>query len=389
MTEFPLPGREELNDAAHPALPPELTVEMSRLYNAGFSLIPLGGGDGKKSIVRFGSRRRLPLQVVVNRMLAGGTRTYGIRLGGLLVVDVDTDTPEARAYVDAHFGSSPVRTLTRRGFHLYFRHAGDKPTDVHLPNIQIEFKSGDNSYVVAAGSTRPDGGSYEADGRLVSPKSLPWFAERGASERKKGADKHERVQRGLRHTALKKRARELALVAESFDDFLSDLIAFRDWEIEEPVEFADSVMESLALWFWDKREAGMLWSRENSGVFIHRHPITVLAQRGDSLALLLYNVVVAIHGHRPDREFALSPDGIRKSGRIKAGREQLYTAIHLLVELGLLDRTTTARGKRLFYRYRLGSPWLKGNGREGSSLTLVPDTGTSLTASNKTMGKVA
>jgi hypothetical protein len=133
MTELKLAICEGLNDAAHPALPPELTVEMTRLYNAGFSLIPLGGGDGKRSIVRFGSRRRLPLEVVVNRMLAGGTRTYGIRLGGLLVVDVDTDTPEARAYVEAHFGSSPVRTLTPRGFHLYFRHAGEKPNDVHLP----------------------------------------------------------------------------------------------------------------------------------------------------------------------------------------------------------------------------------------------------------------
>lgn len=226
MTELRDPKGEGPNDAAHPSLPPELTVEMTRLYNAGFSLIPLGGGDGKKSTVKFGSRRRLPLQLVVNRMLAGGSHTFGIRLGGLMVVDVDTDTPEARAYVEAHFGSSPARTLTRRGFHFYFRHAGEKPRDVDLPNIKIEFKSGDNSYVVAAGSKRPDGGSYEADGRLVSPKSLPWFVERDAFNRKKSSDHSgsvERVQRGLRHTALKKRARELALVAQCFDDVVSDL----------------------------------------------------------------------------------------------------------------------------------------------------------------------
>jgi hypothetical protein len=223
----------------------------------------------------------------------------------------------------------------------------------------------------------------------VAPKSLPWFAELSALEGAKRSEKQERVQRGLRHTALKKRARELALVAECFDDFVCDLIAFRDWEIEEPAEFSDSAMECLARWFWDKREAGMLWSRENSGVFIHRHSIRVLAERGDSLALLLYSVVAAIHGHRPDKEFALSPDGLRKSRRIKAGREQLYAAIHLLVELGLLDRTTIARGKRLFYRYRLGAPWLEERVGEGSSLTLVPDTGTSLVANNKTMGKVA
>lgn len=48
---------------------------------------------------------------------AACSETYGIRLGGALVVDIDTDTPEARAFVNAHFPKSPVRVKTARGWH--------------------------------------------------------------------------------------------------------------------------------------------------------------------------------------------------------------------------------------------------------------------------------
>lgn len=368
------------DDASHPGLPPELTMEMSRLYSAGYSLLPLGGDGGKKATVRFEDRNRLPLSRVINRMLGGGSQTYGIRLGGLLVIDVDTDTAEARAYVQANFGSSPVQTRTKRGFHLYFRHVGKKPNDIRLPNVAIEFKSGENSYVVGPCSVRPDdGGQYVAHGRLNSPKNLPWFVDRRTAAVTLDCDgKAPTVGRGFRHKALKKRARELALVADGLHEVADDLKAFRDWEIEEPADFPDKMVEKMAEWFWEKRETGMLWGKTNSGVFVHRHPISLLARQGNALALMVYNVVLATHGHKGGKEFALCPDGLRVSGRVKAGRHQLYAAIHLLVDLGLLTRRAIPIGKRISYRYQIAAPWLAGERAEGSFLTLVSDGGTSM-----------
>lgn len=382
---------QDAGDASCAGLPPELTTEMSRLYSAGFSLLPLGGEDGKTAIAKFRDRKRLSLGLVIDRMSGGGSQTYGIRLGGLLVIDVDTDTPEARAYVETNFGSSPVKTLTRRGYHLYFRHAGKRPKDVSLPNVAIEFKAGDNLYVVGAGSVRPDGnGRYVAQGPLISPKELPWFVDRrafGKSESNEGKT-GSTVGRGFRHNALKRRARELALVADSLQEVVDDLIAFRDWEIEEPAEFSDEVIKNLAAWFWDKRENGRLWGKKNSGVFVHRHPITVLARQGYSLALMVYTVVLSFHGHKGGEEFALSPDGLRTSGHIKAGRHQLYSAIHLLVNLGLLTRRSIPVGRRTSYRYQIAAPWLLGERGERSFLTLVSDAGTSMSVL-ETQEKVA
>lgn len=94
MTGAPdkLPG----DDAAHPRLSPVLTSEMTRLFSAGYSLLPLGSPDGKKPIMAFRGRKRFPLSRVVDKMAGAGSKTYGIRLKGLLVVDVDSDTPQAR-----------------------------------------------------------------------------------------------------------------------------------------------------------------------------------------------------------------------------------------------------------------------------------------------------
>ena len=143
------------DDAAHPRLSAELTTLMTQLFSAGFSLLPLGGSNGKKPIVEFKGRKRLPLGVIVNRMAAGGSLTYGIRLDGLLVIDVDTDAPEARAYVEHRFAASGARTRTKRGFHLYYQFIDGKPPKaVRLPNIAIDFKTGRNSVNSGAQTTR-------------------------------------------------------------------------------------------------------------------------------------------------------------------------------------------------------------------------------------------
>src|SRR5690606_21945337 len=103
---------------------------------------------------------------------AGDSSTYGIRLEGLRVVDVDSDTPEARVYVENYIGHSPYRVKTSRGYHLWFRHKGEKPQNVRNAFIAIDFKTGGNQQVVGPRSIRPDKVVYQAIADLPHPSEL-------------------------------------------------------------------------------------------------------------------------------------------------------------------------------------------------------------------------
>ncbi|RUT97316.1 bifunctional DNA primase/polymerase, partial [Mesorhizobium sp. M7A.T.Ca.TU.009.02.1.1] len=303
-------GRQGIysDEAAHASLPALLTAELGRLFQAGFSLLPLGGDDGKKPIVAFKDRSRLPLGLVVNRMAGAGSNTFGIRLEGLLVVDVDTDTPKARAYVEMRFGTSPVSTKTSRGFHLYFRHNGSKPPSVDRPDIKIDFKAGGNEFVVGAHSERPDGSIYWPIGKLVSFSGLPELFDREVPGIEL-AKTNGRFPIGCRREMLKRRARQLALRADTFDDLVQNLVGFREWEIERPEDFSDGEISEMAAWFWKKRDSGKLWSGSNSVVMIERTVIDKLVADGEFTAYGLYSHLKAIHPAE-GAKFAIVPDGL-------------------------------------------------------------------------------
>lgn len=373
-------SRNQEIDPAHPRLPAALTSEMSRLFSSGYSLVPLGGPDGKKPIVAFRDRKRFPLSLVIERMGAAASCTFGIRLKGLLVVDVDTDTPQARQYVKKRFGTSPFVVRTSRGYHIYFRHTGPKPPRVRLSEIAIDFKSGENEFVVGPQSQRPDGTVYMAEAALVAAESLPIFEDRQAvmaNGPKPPVEKDGRIQEGERHSALKRHAGELISTAATLEQFTRDLLAFRDRKLDGPGDFGDDQVSSLAHWFWEKREKGGLWAGLDSVVKIHRSVIHELASRGKGLALALYSVLVAEHGHVRGKTFAIVPDALRASCRLKGGRRQIYLAIDELVELDLLVCVSYPRGKRNWRNYRLGSEKIGRRG-ERSNLTLVSSEDTNI-----------
>jgi hypothetical protein len=366
--------------ADHSQLSPVLTSEMSRLFSSGYALLPLGGPDGKQPTVSFRGRKRLPLGLVLDKLAAAGSLSYGIRLKGVLVVDVDTDTPEARDYVACRFGTSPCKTRTSRGFHLYFRHVGSKPPQVRLPGISIDFKSGDNEYVVGPQSERPNGVVYWPEGRLQALQSLPWFQDHGCP-----AESADRIvgeprlyPEGTRHTLLKQEARALALSSATFEEASARLTEFRDTRLESPNDFPAPRLDGLLKWFWDRRQDGSLWGGQNSTVNFHRPDLNVLFAKGNNLATTLYVLLVTDHGHKKDAEFAIVPDALRSSGRLTSGRRQIYLAIKALEELELIVCVRRPGGKRNNSVFRLERP--KGEGERGrrSILTLVSREDTTL-----------
>ena len=346
---------------------------MRRLYEAGFSLIPLGRENGKKPLVSGWTGRRLPLVTVIKRMQETGSTTYGLRLNDLTVVDCDTDNAETRQLVRERFGATPVMVRTARGVHYYFKTGDKEPLSIQHPGIAIDFKTGGNQFVVGPGSIRPDGIVYTHIGQpLSSPGLLPVFRDNVPPERTYGG----KVAKGHRNTTLSQHARQLAPCCDSEHEIFDNLIGFRDLECDDPGSVPDREVQGIAAWAWKLRCENRLWEGRNSVVGLNRLVLDRLAQhKYGADALMLHSIVAARHGHIPGKLFAIVPDAMIESKLISFSRNRAYRAIRTLIELGLLLLAKKGRVREPNI-YRLLHPAFPYNqGGEGLSITLVSNTG--------------
>ncbi|MEH3125545.1 bifunctional DNA primase/polymerase [Agrobacterium cavarae] len=347
----------------HPKLSHVLTGELFRLHNAGFSLLPLG--LKREPLVKFSTAvgkptKRLPLSLVIEKMAGAGSANYAIRLDGLLVVDVDTDTPEARSYVERRFGNSAVQVKSPRGIHHYYQHDGKAPKAIRLPGISIDFKAGCQSLIAGPYAERADGQQYlPLKGKLLSVSALPLFTDNDLAEEEDFEEPMPRsatgkVARGDRHQSLKKRGMQLVHTAEDEADLFDNLRLFRDWECDFPEEVPDSEIVSLARWFWFKRCNNEIWGGRNSPMGMTRASFDQLinVRYGDQ-AWLLYSFVHSNHEH-VGREFSIVPEAILAAGKLQAlSKKDIYRAAKILVDQKLLSRRTVRDGKTCKYLYRI------------------------------------
>lgn len=354
-----------------PQLSHVLTGELARLFRKGFWLVPLGLKrtplvrltDGQGNPVR-----RCPLSLVLSKMAGAGSSNYAIRLKGILVVDIDSDTPEAREYVLKRFGESSVQVKSPRGIHHYFRYDGEPPAKVRLPGIVIDFKSGEQQLIAGPYAERADGGQYwPLVGKLESVDLLPPFFDKQAPARRKKVAKAaslggERIPVGGRNEALYRKAISYVSCSDTKNDLVDDLRQYRDIFFEDPQTVPDSEVEKIADWAIQKRQQGNVFSGRRSSVLIPRTSIDKLAAGGHGLAHLLYSVIMADLGHRPGYEFSIVPDALRSSGKLKAGRRQIYEAIQTLIDVGLIEVAFHSPKPKVPHRYRLAGRQERGEG---------------------------
>jgi len=333
--------------------PPSLRETMEHLYAANFVLIPLGGPDGKKPLILGWKGRRIPLEACFRRMANANSQSYGIRLDGLLVVDIDTDNQETRDYFASRFQQSDVVVRTGRGAHHYYQSEGFVPKAVRLDDVSLDFKAGSAQFVVGPGSVRPDGWHYLPVRGMLGTSALPTFRDRVPLVAVNDGGK---VQRGERNGALWRRAVEYAPFADNFDGLLADLVALRDIEFDDAASVPDAEIQKVADWAWKLRLEGKLWAGRNSEMGINRLATDLLLPRADGAdALALYVLLISNHGHQPGKIFAVVPDGIIAAGLLGMSRRQIYRARNVLVEVGLLAIVRKGRVKQP-NEYRLQSP---------------------------------
>ncbi len=146
----------------------------------------------------YGIDKRKPTEDEIREWFANG-ESIGILTGkfhGIVVVDADSD--EAVQYVQLTTGGSPLRVVSSRGKHFYFRHPGfSVKTNRRLDQPPVDVK-GEGGKATGPGSLHKSGMIYRLDDGcdLVSVKELPiynpsWFPEPSAKipERKSNTGK--------------------------------------------------------------------------------------------------------------------------------------------------------------------------------------------------------
>ena len=124
-----------------------------RITQNNFEVMPLSGKDGKKPRVSRFKNRTIHHRETIRLLEADEISTYGIRLRGLTVIDIDESNWEHVAEVESLLGNSSFIVETGRGYHLYYR---GENTSENPFTFSLNIKSGWNVYVVGPYSVRPD-----------------------------------------------------------------------------------------------------------------------------------------------------------------------------------------------------------------------------------------
>ena len=174
----------------------------------GYSPVPT---RGKIPLIKwkedYGFHLKRPTEQQVKELFEGLSCNIGILTGKVHgVVVVDADSPEAIEYVRLTCCPSPMRVLSRRGMHFYYRHPGFPVTSRRgLDEPPVDIK-GDGGICTGVGSVHSSGFIYQLDEDcdMISSRDLPpylksWFPEKPIQPPKKVEVKGDRMERAYRY----------------------------------------------------------------------------------------------------------------------------------------------------------------------------------------------
>ena len=316
-------------------------IDLIIQYNV--EVMPLTGKDGKKPRVSKFRNRTIHHCDTIRLFEAGEISTYGIRLNGLTVIDIDERNWEHVAEVESSLGNSSFIVKTGRGYHLYYR---DENRFKNPFTFNVDIKSGWNSYVVGPYSVRPDGVVYEPlKGDFSNPPltdcNVPVSLLRKPRRTECGLtplDPSGKVPVGNRHHYLCKQAWKLADECIDAQELAEKLFwqAYRTCADPESIPLKE--INDIASWMWGKERYGKRYSEKFSEVKISRLVIDrLIALPGGSDALALYVLLASKHRHLGNN-FAIDFHGMKNSQLTDLGRDRFKRARALLLKLGLIKR---------------------------------------------------
>ena len=320
-------------------------------------VMPLAGADGKKPRVSRFKNRTIHHRETIRLLEEGEISTYGIRLKGLTVIDIDERDWEHVAEVESLLGNSSFIVETGRGYHLYYR--GENRFKNPF-TFSVDIKSGWNSYVVGPYSVRPDGVVYGLlKGDFINPPltdcNVPLSLLRKPRRTERSlppVNPNGKVPVGHRHHHLCKQAFKLADECIDAEELAAKLRWHADRTCADPTSITLEEIKGIASWMWGKEYYGKRYSEEFSEVKISRLIIDrLIALSGGSDALALYVLLASKHRHLGNN-FAIDFHGMKNGELTDLGRDRFKRARKLLLELGIIQRAENYKVGSRPYTYR-------------------------------------
>lgn len=338
---------------------------MNRLFAAfapelaryGLAVIPVGGDDGKRPLVRWPLRAVGPNSVA----LAVWARDHPSANIGVLtkpskLTVVDVDDPAIADEIERRFGFTPIVTRTASGgFHFLYRAKGETSRNLRASEgLPVDVKGGGASkggFIVVPPSRRPSGqhagkqyyferGTWDDLARLpgIRVGSLPEitsrFGERDPHAEVVGDDSFAgAVVQGERNETLFRKLKSVAQRLASFEELLH-IAADINLGFSPPVADAEVVRTAKSVWRY--RERGELWEREMPRYSFTKDELDAVF--GDANALMLGAYLKTAHGLCTE-PFAISAKAMSKASVIPRWRIDRYrSARNSLLEFGLLHQ---------------------------------------------------
>ena len=347
-------------------LPPIISKALE-LVSHGLAIIPTGGEDGKRPLVkRFNTFRHAPTSdTVANWFASHPEANIGVLTGlsGVVVVDVDDATMLDPAL--KLFGDTPLIIRTPRpGYQLWYRAKGnEKAADLRTrpEGLPIEIKAGP-SIVIVPPSLNPKlerrYAFYSGDWHALA--CLPRFAH--PFEPQTSAAKTDWIVIGERNKKLFQFCMRQAAMCSSKDELLVEARIFNAQHCRPPLPDTEVQKTAKQAYWYETNDLNFI-AGSNGAVILSHDAVDELKQAATerfpdvlaTLACLLRN-----HGSRKE-PFAFSPSAMAKAGTIPGirSRTRYEAARDILLSCGMLEEVRRGRSYR---RYRLSSKVLR---REG------------------------
>jgi hypothetical protein len=310
---------------------------LQRFWNEGAWLMPTGGEEGKRPLLGFSKNSRHTFELVMRRLEEANSQTYGIRLKGLVVLDIDVDDPSLISEIHRLFGRTDCIVKTGRGFHVYYSTSEKVSLNLRGEGLPVDVKQGLNAFVLGPHSLRPDGVLYQFHREPFSLCDVTPIKQEKKSSFGTVVSASNKAQTGIRHNFLLKKAREYIEHVDSKEELLQNLFYDRDTYCSDPSSVSMTEVEGIANWWWDLRLNNKIYSKNNSAFKISREAFRqIRALPKGYVALDLYLYLHDKHGHILGKTFQINVYALQRTAGFAFGQKALRKAINQLLELGYL-----------------------------------------------------
>ena len=317
--------------------PDILATTIQKIWTEGAWLMPTGGDDGKRPLLKFSQKTRHSLNLVTQTLERANSQTYGVRLRNIVVLDIDNNDTDLIDEMHQRFGRTNCMVQTGRGFHLYYSSKNKFTENLRASGLPIDIKQGANAIVLGPHSLRPDGVFYEYYKEPFSLGDLPYIQQNAQPAFRTVFSAKNKAPEGNRHDFLVTKGREYVEHVESKEELLENLFHDRDTYCTNPSTVPDAEVEAIVKWYWDKRLQNQIYTKNNSVFKFPRQAYHNLrALPNGYVALDLYLYLQDKHGHILGKTFEIKVNALQKTAGFAYGQKALHNAINQLLELGHL-----------------------------------------------------